>query len=261
MSPAEYSDEYEVGFTRSGRYEIHGQDGRYAFDSRMVFLSNAESERIVIHPYHVCDTCTILQWPRLLLEEAERIFWRKRLLPQKESHFPFPVSALPCTPEMDLLHQRLFSMLTQSASAEILRVENIALKILESLFRGMYHRDPHDPVFAAGEKLKAQHLQTVERAKNYMLEHLEEDISLRDIARNAYVSEFHFSRIFKQLTSKSPYQYLLQARLDNAALLLRETKLPVTEVALDSGFKNFPHFIVSFRVRYGASPLQYRKSA
>ncbi|MFR2336319.1 MAG: helix-turn-helix domain-containing protein, partial [Waltera sp.] len=54
-------------------------------------------------------------------------------------------------------------------------------------------------------------------------------------------------------------QYLMHLRLTHACHLLESTSLPVTEVALQSGFSNVSHFIRSFHASFRMSPLQYRK--
>lgn len=256
VSASECYPETTISFTRTGHFRTQNRQGAQDIDSRMVMLSNAESERTVSHGRDVRDTCTILEVPRLLLEEAQRGFWRKGVLPPGSSAFPFPVAAVPTTPLLDLLHRKLIS-----SRAEPMRLEDLTLRILAGVFRQIYGWKPDDPVFQADEKLRDQHLETIERAREYMLANLDGDLSLHDIARNAHVSEFYFSRVFRKLTALSPYRYLLQARLEHAAMMLKDTKHSVTEISYASGFRNFPHFVASFTARHGISPLQYRKRA
>lgn len=253
-SPESYP-EFEISFTRTGHFHFRCEQGSQDMDSRMIMLANAESERVVSHGKDVCDTCTILHYPRLLLEEAEQIFWRKGVLPESGKNVPFPVAAVPSTPLLDLLHRSLLC-----GKAETLQVDDIALRILAGIFRQIYGWKKGDVCPAVEEHLRDRHLQTVERAKEYMLSHIDQDISLSEIARHAFVSEFHFSRLFKKLTTLSPYQYLLEARLGHAAILLKKTRDPVTEICFASGFQSFPHFVASFTSRHGISPLQYRKN-
>jgi AraC-like DNA-binding protein len=80
-----------------------------------------------------------------------------------------------------------------------------------------------------------------------------------EIARHSHISVFHFSRLFKQFTSSNPYQFLIDVRLKHAALLLRNTSLPVTQICFESGFNSFEHFILSFSKHYGTSPSKYRR--
>jgi AraC family transcriptional regulator len=87
-----------------------------------------------------------------------------------------------------------------------------------------------------------------------------ENIDVDEIASAAGSSRFHLSRLFKSATGKSPYQYLVDVRLEHAASLLR-SKHSVTHAALSSGFSDLSRFARMFRERYGATPRAYSSSA
>jgi transcriptional regulator GlxA family with amidase domain len=109
------------------------------------------------------------------------------------------------------------------------------------------------------EKLKDHQLAALDQAKHFITANFRQELSLAEIARHCHVSVFHFSRLFKQFTSRSPYQFLIDVRLRHAALLLRHTFLPVTQICFESGFNSFEHFILSFTKHYGRSPSKYRR--
>jgi AraC family transcriptional regulator len=109
-------------------------------------------------------------------------------------------------------------------------------------------------------RLKKNHLLTIERAKEYITQHFSDDISLQDIAAHCYVSPFHFSRIFKTFTSFAPHRFLLSIRLQHAEMLLRDTSLPVTDIAFSSGFNSIEHFSAAFRQQYKLSPALFRNN-
>lgn len=88
---------------------------------------------------------------------------------------------------------------------------------------------------------------------------ISEPLSLRRLAGLAKMSEFHFLRVFKQIARITPHQYILRARLRNAALRLRSTSRSVLEIALDAGFRDLSNFNHAFRAEFGASPEAYRK--
>lgn len=75
-----------------------------------------------------------------------------------------------------------------------------------------------------------------------------------------YLQQKYLSRYFKQQFHLTLTQYLMHLRLTHARHLLESSNLPVTEVALQSGFSNVSHFIRSFHTAFQVSPLQYRKS-
>lgn len=86
-----------------------------------------------------------------------------------------------------------------------------------------------------------------------------EKISLHELADTFHMSEKYFSRYFKKNFQMTLTDYVNNLRLENAAKLLADTTLSVTEVALQSGFNNVSYFIRSFKTAYGCPPLQYRK--
>ncbi|MCG6189388.1 helix-turn-helix transcriptional regulator [Maribellus maritimus] len=109
-------------------------------------------------------------------------------------------------------------------------------------------------------KLKRRHLQTVENAKDYMFSNFYENISLSDIANHCNISLFHFSRIFKEITTYSPYNFLRDTRLSNAKQLLETSDLPINEICFRSGFQNVENFNTAFKDRYQYTPSYFKKS-
>jgi AraC-like DNA-binding protein len=81
--------------------------------------------------------------------------------------------------------------------------------------------------------------------------------SLAELARVAGLSRYHFLRTFKRVTGVTPHQWLLRARLVDAANRLATSREPVTEIALDAGFEDLSHFIHSFRAEFGVSPRRF----
>src|SRR6185503_19416790 len=94
--------------------------------------------------------------------------------------------------------------------------------------------------------------------KEYINNNFTSDISLTEIAEYSYVSLFHFSRIFKTFTSSSPHQFLLAIRLQHAAMLLRNSSMPVSDIAFTSGFNSIEYFTAAFRQKYNCPPSKFR---
>ena len=77
----------------------------------------------------------------------------------------------------------------------------------------------------------------------------------------ARMSPYHFLRSFKATTGVTPHQWLLRARLRQAAGRLATTRAPVTDIALEVGFEDLSNFTRTFHAEFGASPRQYRLAA
>jgi AraC family transcriptional regulator len=96
------------------------------------------------------------------------------------------------------------------------------------------------------------------QAINLLEGHIEENITLEEIAASVALSRFHFSREFKRATGVAPHQYLIRLRLERAMDLLASTDLPIVEVALRSGFASQSHFTRCFRKLTATTPRAYR---
>lgn len=100
----------------------------------------------------------------------------------------------------------------------------------------------------------------IRRAVELMNASLERELSLNEIARAAYLSPFHFARLFKKLTGATPHNYHAALRLNHARKLLSETDLSVTEIAARVGYRSSSHFTKAFRQTNGLSPRQFRNA-
>ena len=85
-----------------------------------------------------------------------------------------------------------------------------------------------------------------------------EEWPVRRLARVSGVSEAHFARSFKEAFGLLPHRYLLTRRIERAKALLRDTDLPVTEIALATGHKSLGTFGRTFRDVTGESPGELR---
>lgn len=95
---------------------------------------------------------------------------------------------------------------------------------------------------------------------DYIDAHLDQDLKLTDLAQLLDMSQFHFSRMFKQSLGRSPHQYLLGQRIERAKQLLKQTDQSILEIALASGFNSHSHLSRQFRQLTGMTPKAYRAS-
>jgi len=89
----------------------------------------------------------------------------------------------------------------------------------------------------------------------------EAPLSLAALADEAGLSPYHFLRSFAQVAGVTPHQYVLRTRLYRAALRLRRTREPITQIAYGAGFNDLSTFNRRFRRLMGMSPGAYRAQA
>lgn len=97
------------------------------------------------------------------------------------------------------------------------------------------------------------------RVLDFIEAHLGEDISLGDLAAEACLSPFHFSRLFADATGMSPHRYVIERRIQAAQKMLAGKQSSLAEIALRAGFGSQANFTRSFRKLTGFTPGQYRE--
>lgn len=105
-----------------------------------------------------------------------------------------------------------------------------------------------------------EYLQKFQNVISYIDSHYTENLSLDTIASYSGFSKYHFTRLFKQYTNFTYYEYLIFRRLKTAEELLAQPNLSVTEIALQSGFSSISSFNRIFKQKKGCTPSEYRAS-
>lgn len=100
---------------------------------------------------------------------------------------------------------------------------------------------------------------SIQDVKNYIAENLNEKLTVQRLANESHMSTSHFSRVFKQQTGFSPYDYVLITRLNKAKYLLQKTEMSVSSIAYETGFNSESNFICFFTDNEGISPGKFRK--
>lgn len=249
-SKPEYSEAFCVSFVRKGNFLFNVF--RHSLDSYTgcVLVTRPGYERTVTHIHEVPDECTIFEFKNDFYHEVLEHYPSIKFLHNNDLHS----TLVKINPETEYLHYRAMNLIN-SGTATRLEMDSLVMNLIETVFSKI---SDYKPDFHASARLKKNHLSTVEKAKHYITQNYPNDISLVEIAEHCCMSPFHFSRVFKAITSYSPHQFLLQVRLKSSEVLLRDTSLPVTDVAFASGFNSIEHFSAAFRNRFTFAPIKYR---
>ena len=91
----------------------------------------------------------------------------------------------------------------------------------------------------------------------FIQDNLASDLSLDAIAQEAGLSCYHFARLFTEAFGIAPHQYVIQARVERAKLLITQSRLPLGEVAQHVGFSDQSHFTRHFKRLVGVTPRAF----
>jgi YesN/AraC family two-component response regulator len=101
----------------------------------------------------------------------------------------------------------------------------------------------------------------VVRAKSYIREHLQDDITLADVAKAACTSTFYICKLFKRHTGLNLTEYISRLRVERAKDLLQNPQARISEIAYEVGFQSLTHFNRVFRSLAGDSPTNFREKS
>jgi AraC family transcriptional regulator len=182
--------------------------------------------------------------PDRLTQVAYESVDRVDLIPQHAMHDPLIEQigrALAAELETNQLNSRLFvESLTTALSIHLLRHYSNWQRLREYI-----------------GKLSQRKLR---QAIEYINQNLTEDLTISEIADELEMSQYYFSRLFKQSIGVSPYRYIMQQRIERAKYLLRTTSLSVAAIAAQVGFSSQNQFTIQFRKLVGTTPSSYRRN-
>jgi AraC family transcriptional regulator len=110
----------------------------------------------------------------------------------------------------------------------------------------------------ARTEIGALPLARLRRVTEYIREHIDQDLTLRELGAVVCMSPFHFARLFRRSTGVSPHRFVVRTRIDRASTLLAARELSIAEISQRIGFRSPSHFSTVFRRVSGATPRAYR---
>ncbi|EKQ58308.1 MULTISPECIES: response regulator [unclassified Clostridium] len=101
----------------------------------------------------------------------------------------------------------------------------------------------------------------IRKAKSYINDHLNEDISVYSIAEMLYLTPTYFSKLFKHSTGEGCNNYIIRKRIQKAKSLLETTSMKTGKIATLVGYKDTNYFSLAFKKQTGMSPTEFRESS
>lgn len=194
--------------------------------------------------------CEIFIFPlQHLLFQAEDHDQQGILRPLAEGDLGFPLH-LPETGPARQLQQQIIALQKERPPAYEMLTKALLIQLIAHL--------------AQAEALvplqPAKHDDTCKQILLYIQQHYAEKITVPGIAQAVAISPTYFSAFFAKHFFCRFSEYLRRYRIEQACTLLARTTLPVTEIALATGFSSASHFIQIFREEKGTTPLAYRQA-
>ena len=243
-----WHDEFELIHVRSGalRVTVDGVEYRlHAGDSAFVAggQAHAASPEDCVYECIVFDPAMLLRSGDACKHYIHRIQNRSVVLTPH-----FPASCVAVKEAMT----RLFSTAFQPERApNALLVFGALMDFFGWVFENGAYTESSE--FSRHSR-RIRHLKEV---LTFIEQHYSEPITLPELAESVHMSPKYFCRFFRQMTRRTPIDYLNYYRVECACQELSTTEKSVTEVALDCGFNDISYFIKTFRRHKGVSPGKY----
>jgi AraC family transcriptional regulator len=252
VSDPEYNGSFNLSFVRKGFFEYRTYHRKEEAHTGRILISKPGYEHITRHIDNQPDITTTLEFKKSFYQEICEQY--KQLLGWFLTNNDIHSVLVNSNPELEYLHFYLLNKIN-SGKVNSLQTDELVIRLLQKVMDILSNASQPDPIT---DSLKKYHLNTIASAKDYLLEHFKEDISLQQLAQYCHVSLFHFSRIFKTIMKISPHQFLASVRLNHAKILLETTGLPVTDISFDCGFNSLEHFVAAYKKQFAITPSSYR---
>jgi AraC family transcriptional regulator len=152
----------------------------------------------------------------------------------------------------------LAEMRSESWSGRIL-IQSLTNTLIARLLDGYSSLSATRP--AASERRPRLERRRLQRVLNFIETHLENEITVAQLAAAARLSAFHFSRAFKATTGRAPYRYVSDRRMSHAKWLLAETDRSLADIADACGFSSPGNFSRAFQRATGTTPARFRHAS
>lgn len=148
--------------------------------------------------------------------------------------------------------RKIFDQIT-SLYVENMEGYELALKSL--LLQVIFLLLQYSKKFTKGEQ--GRHSEKLKSVLDYIEEHYAEQVSVAELAKLCYFSEYHFMRFFKKHMNMTCVEYMNNFRLEKAVELFEQGHASILEVSMSVGFRNLSYFHRAFKKKYGMTPLTF----
>ena len=228
---------------------IRTENKLYTLKAMSVFPCNP------MQPHQVADTgivdfrALILYVEKTFLQSVAKDLFGYRSLELKNSCFAF-------SPALQELTQTFIRECSARQPGYALMLESLSVQAAILLLR----ESSHKLSFSAIQSGVHRDNKCIVKAIEYITDNYQNKMSLFELASVTNYSPYHLLRLFKQHTGKTPFEFLLDVKVEKAKMLLRKTDYTITEICNLTGFSSNSYFSQVFKKKMGVSPSQYKSN-
>ncbi len=255
--PFHWHKEWEIIYIKEGSFTVHADEVTY-IAQKGDFLLIRDGMLHSGSPKNCVYECFLFDFHALfsnldMVKKHLRPIYNQQLLP----HIYYAVNQ---NSELDFIMSKLsnaYSQHNKCAQNTIIPLELIVFGCISQLFalilqEGLYTHNPKN------YEENTHKIDLIKTVLEYIEFHYDSPITLEDLAETANMNPKYFCRFFRSITHQTPMDYVNRYRIEKAARMLLDTRLPITNICMECGFNDSSNFIKVFRKYKGMTPKQYR---
>ena len=249
--PVHWHDEAEIIYIKEGRLRIMISEQEYFGGAGSVYIVNPRELHYMSAPDAPISYYTLLFPLEFISFQTEDSLEADTMRPLRSGRLLFKndISSIGLAAGLTAFLDELIQVNHCDSISKQIKTRILLLEFLEVISA---HGGLVTPSISGKTETQREILQYIQQ--NYLC-----SLSLQDLADRFHMSPKYISRYFKLHFDLTFSQYVMHLRITHAKKLLDTTALPITEIALCSGFSSVSYFIRSFKECYGIPPFQYRK--
>ncbi|MEN6326282.1 MAG: AraC family transcriptional regulator [Syntrophomonas sp.] len=221
----------------------------YKLKPNSIFPCNPDQSHSIVSDGGQGFKSFVLYMDKTFLESVSYSMFGSELIEFQNSYF-----------ELDTEIKNLINSFVQEASAQQpgaeLNLQSLGIQAAVALLRSGKHTGSYEMINVEEHQGNI----SIKKSIEYMMENYDKNITLDELAYESNYSQYHFLRLFKTGTGMTPFEYLLQIRIEKAKSLLRCTRLSINQISDFCGFSSSSHFAQVFKRKVKVSPSRYRQN-
>lgn len=249
--PVHWHDEIEILYVVRGPFIVVIEGEEYEAKTGNIFIINPGELHLMSSSNKDTDYHTFVFPLELISFQSDDDLEKNLFAPLRDGKNKFfhAISDEKDMRKMQMILEELIDVYRGNLPTKQLQIRILLLTFFERLFH-------NEHLFSAKYDYDKDTLR--KDILTFIQQNYTDSIRLADLAAEFHLSEKYFSRYFKKSFRLTLSQYISHLRLSRAKHLLETSNLPITEVALQSGYQDVSYFIRAFHKSCGMSPLKYR---